>query len=185
MGYSWQCCSASWTNCVYLKRAVCRDHCYFSVHDHPDHARYPAQLTIFAIQDLRCRAESWLQQIYLGSLSPRQGSYSFLCFFFLLCISAYIVIVTVTITVHAGSQLSSHSRFGLPCDWNDCRNSSMGRRVLLRCCVGIPFCDQHIDAHNIPHFYSPYVQQVHKAGRRCVNDALVGTHKPEHFNNLL
>lgn len=91
------------------------------------------------------------------------------------------MIVTVTITVHAGSQLSSHSRFGLPCDWNDCRNSSMGRRVLLRCCVGIPFCDQHIDAHNIPHFYSPDVQQVHKAGRRCVNDVLVGTYKPEHF----
>jgi hypothetical protein len=85
--------------------------------------------------------------------------------------SASIVILTVT-TVSTGSQFSAYSSSGLPCDWNDCRNSPMGRTVLFRCSVGVPLCDQHIDAHNIPHLYRSHLQQVHKAGRRCVMDVL-------------
>jgi CAAX prenyl protease N-terminal, five membrane helices len=102
----------------------------------------------------------------------------------LLCLSASIVILIVTITADTGSQLSSYGSSGLPCDWNDCRNSSMGRTVLLRCSVGIPICDQHIDAHNIPHLHSPHIQQVHKAGRRYLKLHCQVVCNTGHVNNL-
>lgn len=76
----------------------------------------------------------------------------------LLCMSESTMILNVAITVYAGSQSGSDSSSWFSCDWNDCRNSSMGRTVLFRSCVGVSFCDQYIDAHYLSNFHSPYVQ---------------------------